>query len=177
MTPEKAQFTVDDVHDLYHLLDDLAVEIWLDGGWAVDALLGEQTRPHDDIDIVIESGDVSRLREALEARGYREVLRDDSRPINFVLSDTGREAGRIVDFHVIVLDAEGNGDYGDEKAAFPAWGLTGTGQIGGLAVRCLSLELLVQFHQGYPLRDKDFHDVARLCEKFSIPLPEQYWQR
>lgn len=30
------------------------MRVWLDGGWGVDALLGRQTRPHDDMDIVIE---------------------------------------------------------------------------------------------------------------------------
>lgn len=140
----------------------------------MDALLGEQTRPHDDIDIVIEQNNVQTLRDALEARGYTEVIRDDSRPINFVLSDTGREAGRIVDFHVIVLDEHGNGNYGDDKAAFPAWGLRGKGIIAGLAVQTLSPRLLVDFHQGYTLRDKDYHDIPRICEKFGIDLPEPY---
>ena len=167
-------FTNEDVHDFYKLLDDLNIRIWLDGGWAVDALLGEQTRPHDDIDIVIEQQDVQTLRDALEARGYTEVIRDDSRPINFVLSDTGREAGRIVDFHVIVLDADGNGDYGDDEGVFPAWGLTGKGTIAGLEVQTLSPQLLVNFHQGYDLRDKDYHDIPRLCEKFGLVLPEVY---
>ena len=174
MTTEAPQFTSADIHEFYKLLDELGIEVWLDGGWAVDALLGEQTRPHDDVDIIVEQKDVNALRTALEARGYREVIRDDTRPINFVLSDTGREAGRIVDFHVVVLDADGNGDYGEEKAAFPAWGLTGTGTIDGLNVRTLSPALLVQFHQGYTLRDKDFSDIPRLCEKFNIPLPDAY---
>lgn len=171
---DKPLFTIGDVHNFYALLDELGIELWLDGGWAVDALLDEQTRPHDDIDIVIEQKDVKPLRDALEARGYSETIRDDSRPINFVLSDTGREAGRIVDFHVIVLDDEGNGDYGDDKSAYPAWGLTGKGVIDGLKVRTLSPKLLVQFHQGYELRDKDYHDIPRICEKYGIDLPEGY---
>jgi lincosamide nucleotidyltransferase A/C/D/E len=27
---------------------------WLDGGWGVDALLDEQTRPHADVDLVVD---------------------------------------------------------------------------------------------------------------------------
>jgi len=38
----------------------LGIEIWLDGGWGVDALLGEQTRPHEDLDIVVEQGSTNR---------------------------------------------------------------------------------------------------------------------
>jgi lincosamide nucleotidyltransferase A/C/D/E len=40
-----------DVIDLYATLENLGVEIWIDGGWGVDALLGEQSRPHQDLDI------------------------------------------------------------------------------------------------------------------------------
>jgi len=38
--------------DLLQLFESAGIEVWLDGGWAVDALLGEQTRPHKDVDIV-----------------------------------------------------------------------------------------------------------------------------
>jgi len=40
------------VNELLGLFERLRIHVWLDGGWAVDALLGEQTRPH--LDIVIE---------------------------------------------------------------------------------------------------------------------------
>jgi lincosamide nucleotidyltransferase A/C/D/E len=41
--------TAEDVIELYTGLDDVGVEVWIDGGWGVDALLGEQTRPHADL--------------------------------------------------------------------------------------------------------------------------------
>jgi len=44
---------------------------------AVDALLGRQTRSHDDLDVV-PFNDVPRLRALLESHGYRDVLRDDT---------------------------------------------------------------------------------------------------
>jgi lincosamide nucleotidyltransferase A/C/D/E len=43
-------------------LEKLGIEIWVDGGWGVDALLGEQTRPHKDLDIAIQQKDVPQLR-------------------------------------------------------------------------------------------------------------------
>jgi lincosamide nucleotidyltransferase A/C/D/E len=46
----------------------LGINIWIDGGWGVDALLGAQTRPHKDLDIAIEERDVAGLSAALEAR-------------------------------------------------------------------------------------------------------------
>ena len=27
------------------------IDVWLDGGWGVDALLGKETREHDDLDV------------------------------------------------------------------------------------------------------------------------------
>ncbi len=57
--------TAADVIDLYAQLGDLGIQVWIDGGWGVDALLGEQTRPHGDLDIVIQQEDVPRLRELL----------------------------------------------------------------------------------------------------------------
>ena len=52
--------------------------------------------------------------------------------------------------------------------------LTGEGVIGGLRVRCTDPEWLVRFHTGYPLREKDRHDVAALCARFGLELPETY---
>ena len=47
--PEKLMTSID-VIDCYTTLENLGIEIWVDGGWGVDALLGEQTRPHKDLD-------------------------------------------------------------------------------------------------------------------------------
>ena len=51
-----------DVINLYTTLEKLGVEIWVDGGWGVDALLGEQTHPHKDLDIAIGQKKVLILR-------------------------------------------------------------------------------------------------------------------
>jgi lincosamide nucleotidyltransferase A/C/D/E len=81
-----------------------------------------------------------------------------------------------IDVHVIVFDAQGNGVYGpvSNGQMYPAASLTGTGSIAGTAVRCISQEWMIQFHSGYTLADKDFRDVSVLCEKFGIPLSEEY---
>jgi len=167
------RFSAQDVIELYTMLEQQGIDIWIDGGWAVDALLGEQTRPHEDLDIVIQQKDVPGLRELLEGRGYRDVPRDDTSPWNFVLGD---DAGHLVDFHVIVFDAQGNGLYGppERGVMYPAESLTGQGVIGGLDVRCISPEWLVKFHTGYELQASDYHDVTALCAKFGIDLPDEY---
>jgi lincosamide nucleotidyltransferase A/C/D/E len=164
-----------DVISLYSDLQKLSINIWVDGGWGVDALLGEQTRPHKDLDIAIQQQDIPRLRAFLEARGYKETKIEDARPWNFVLGD---ENGREIDVHVIVLDKEGNGIYGpvENGQLYPSASLSGKGVIQGEIVRCISAEWAVKFHSGYELKAKDFVDVSALCKKFGLDLPEEYAQ-
>lgn len=169
MTPE-SHFSQADLLDFLVNVEKIGVPIWLDGGWAVDALLHEQTRLHSDVDIVVEKRHVAGLRQFLESQGYIDVPRDDTSDFNFVLGD---QTGHLVDFHVIELDSDGNGRY-SAAAIYPAASLTGLGKIGYREVRCISVEWLIQFHTGYPLRQSDYHDVTRLCAKFDLPLPEQY---
>jgi lincosamide nucleotidyltransferase A/C/D/E len=52
----------DNVIDLLKKAEQINVDVWLDGGWGVDALLGQQTRPHNDIDIFIQRKDTYRER-------------------------------------------------------------------------------------------------------------------
>jgi lincosamide nucleotidyltransferase A/C/D/E len=166
--------TAADVHALLDLVASLGIRIWLDGGWAVDACLGIQTRRHADVDIVVEERHLAKLVDALRERGYGPVARDDTRAWNFVLGDG---AGHEVDFHVVVLDETGVGRYGPPEAgepAYPAGSLAGHGTIENRPVDCLTPEWLVRFHTGYPLAPKDLADVRALCERFAIPLPDEY---
>jgi lincosamide nucleotidyltransferase A/C/D/E len=166
--PNIEQMTSQDVVDFLELCSQHSVDIWIDGGWGVDALLGEQTRPHLDLDIALRHADVPKLRALLEARGYRDVLRDDTRDCNFVMSDT---KGHVVDFHSFTFDEAGNHIFGVE---YPFESLTGKGSIAGRPVRCVSAEWIVEFHTGYDLDENDLHDVLALHERFGIPIPHDY---
>jgi lincosamide nucleotidyltransferase A/C/D/E len=163
-----------DVRNLCQQLDSLGIPVWVDGGWAVDALLGKQTRPHDDLDIVVEQQHLPRLCEHLTRKGYADVARDDTSPWNFVLGD---DQGRRIDIHVIsFFDDAGNGIYGpvENGVSFPIGSLTGKGMVDGYAVNCIAPEHLVKFHTGYELDKNDFLDVRALCEKFDIEMPDEY---
>jgi len=162
-----------DVVAFLDLVESLGIRVYVDGGWAVDAALGEQTRPHGDLDIAVERRYAVPLGDALRERGYSGVPRPDTRPWNFVLGD---DAGHRIDFHVIDFDAEGNGmlgppEYGD---VYPAGSLTGVGVIDGREVGCVTPEWQVRFHTGYTVDDGDWHDVSRLCARFDIPIPADY---
>jgi lincosamide nucleotidyltransferase A/C/D/E len=167
------KMTPADVINLYEKWEALGIKVWIDGGWGVDALLGGQTRPHGDLDIVVQQKDIPRLRGFLEGQGYKETKLLEAKPWNFVL---GGENGQEIDIHVIVLDGQGNGLYGpaEKGAQYPSASLAGAGSIGGHDVRCISAEYMVKFHSGYALRDRDFKDVPALCEKFGLEYPAEY---
>ena len=54
--------------------------------------------------------------------------------------------------------------------------LAGRGTITGTPVRCEAPEWALRWHTGYPPRPVDRHDVTRLCERFGLPLPDD-WPR
>lgn len=158
---------------LLDLLADHDVRVWLDGGWAIDACLGYQTRRHSDLDIVIEDRHLPTAVAVLREHGYRPVPRDGTSPWNFVLADRD---GHEVDFDVITIDASGNGIYGPAENGqfYPAEALTGTGMINGRRVDCFSPAWLVVFHTGYEVDADDWADVSALCQRFGIPIPDDY---
>jgi len=50
-----------DVIEILGWLADAGVAVWLDGGWGVDALIGEQTREHKDLDLIVRDDRVACL--------------------------------------------------------------------------------------------------------------------
>ena len=168
MSKTDPEMTASDVIEIALLLDQNRIDVWIDGGWGVDALLGAQTRAHSDLDIAIRHRDVSLLRTLLEARGYKDAPRNDTRDCNFVLGD---DLGHQVDVHTYEFDAAGNHVYG---IAYPAESLTGTGSVNGYSVRCISPEWMVKFHTGYEPDENDYRDVRALCQRFGIEMPSEY---
>ena len=158
-----------DVLEIVSSLGGAGIAVWLDGGWGVDALLGEETRAHDDLDVVMAIALWDAAREALRARGFGLTV--DELPTRCVLRDLG---DRRIDMHPVVFDAEGVGlqrqpDGSDFR--YPPEGLAGMGTIAGRPVRCLTPELQLRCHLGYEPDDEDVHDMRLLCARFGMPLP------
>ena len=160
--------TAHDVIAFVDMLNRHHIGVIIDGGWGVDALLGVQTRPHEDLDIAVEHKDVPQIRVLLEAKGYVDQPRDDTRDCNFVLGDA---QGHLIDFHSYTFDAEGNHIFG---VAYPHTSLQGTGSILGHPVQCITPEWMVDFHTGYELDENDYHDVKLLCQRYDIEIPAEY---
>ncbi|WP_410588194.1 nucleotidyltransferase domain-containing protein [Amycolatopsis sp. lyj-23] len=144
------------------------IEVWIDGGWCVDALLGRRTREHDDLDVAVSRPEVSRLRECLAALGYAAESRAGATEWNFVLARSG---GGSVDVHVFEFDADGNHIHGIE---YPNDSFSGVGVLGGEQVRCISPERMFQFKTAYPPAAKDLLDVRAMSARFGFALPASH---
>jgi lincosamide nucleotidyltransferase A/C/D/E len=151
-------------------LERAGIAAWLDGGWGVDALLGEETRPHGDLDLILGSADTAAVRRALAPLGFAE--RPGGSAVNFVLVDA---RGREVDVHAVSFDARGYGAFAlpdGRRWPFPPSAFAGRGRVGGREVRCLSAEAQVQCHgQGYAPAEQDLRDMERLQQRFGVVLP------
>ena len=163
-----------DVVDLVSRLEAAGISIWLDGGWGVDALVAEQTRPHSDLDIVARLDQTDAIIEALRPAGLTISL--DDRPTRLVVADA---MDRRIDLHPVVFDPGGSarqigaGANGGD-AVYSADGFGGQGWVSGRAVQCLTPQLLVMHHLGYKPLAKDWHNVRTLCERFGLPIPASY---
>lgn len=145
----------------------LAVVDWLEargavhvitGGWAVDALVGRATRPHRDLDVIVEAGACDGLARWLRGRGYEAVA--DWLPIRIEL-----RRGRCgVDLHPMKVDGRGDGvqaGFGTQVFEHRAADRT-RGRIGGRRVVVATAARLMELHRGYEPRPEDLHDIALL---------------
>jgi lincosamide nucleotidyltransferase A/C/D/E len=168
----KPEMTSSALVELLRLIEEASIAVWLDGGWGVDALLKTQTRPHEDVDIILRVSDVPELREILGRRGF--AVKEGSPPNSFVLASG---SGLEVDVHAVVFDEDGNGVYhmqNGEDWIYPAEGFTGQGVVESRRVNCLSAKTQVLCHaHGYPPMEKDFRDMELLQEHFGVELPPQ----
>ena len=83
--PEMSSF---DLIELLRLINEASIDVWLDGGWGVDALLQTQTRPHKDVDLVLPVADVPfyeliigvilKVREIVQISGVGEFIQIDN---------------------------------------------------------------------------------------------------
>lgn len=167
---------------IYRRLLSESVQVWLTGGWGIDALLQEQTRPHKDLDIIMLLDDVVRMREVLAQDGYQlEKLWSENSwvkdgfgaetPTAFVLRDSD---GRQIDAHAIRIDDQGNGIpawNNEEGLFFKMEDFAGGGIIAGVEVRCITPAMQVVCHTGYDLPDFQIRDMKLLCQRFGIGYP------
>lgn len=159
-------------------VESLDVGVWVGGGWGVDALVGMQSRPHADLDLVVARPDCGVIQVALEPLGLiHDTWVEPGLPARIVLRTA---AGHQVDLHPVVFDEVGNGWQplgAGAWAEYEAEGLAGLGSIEGRPVRCLTPELQLRHHLGYPLDDDDRHDLRILATYYGLAVPPSLLDR
>jgi lincosamide nucleotidyltransferase A/C/D/E len=151
------------------LLAAAEVRVWVAGGWGVDALLGRQTRRHCDVDLIIgeDGSHYQQVAQVLAREGFRFAATYHSPGIPIPCCHVWRhDGGHKVEVLPVPLHA-------------PPFAVDGTdvgqpfteGSIDGRTVPCLSAELQLLLHTGYPQREIDNEDVALL--RAFLDLPER----
>ncbi|MEV0724711.1 hypothetical protein AB0I37_18255 [Micromonospora purpureochromogenes] len=151
-----------DADEVTALLTEFAahgLRAWVAGGWAVDAVVGRQTRPHADLDLAVDAAQQAEVLALLHRLGFAVTV--DWLPVRAELTAPD---GRRVDLHPVAFRSDGSGvQEGLDGASFgyAADGFA-AGTIGGRPVPCLSVAQQLRFREGYPPRAVDRHDIALL---------------
>ena len=159
------------------------IQVWLTGGWGIDALLGLQTRPHHDLDVHHAGG---RRESACwsswtdQGYTYKELWEENlwTEDANGTRMETAfflRDAdGREFDAHAMRLDEQGNGIPAWEKAEgfiFTPQYLAEEGTVAGYPVRCMSAEYQMVSHTGYELPEKQSAGSGEAAREVRSSLP------
>jgi lincosamide nucleotidyltransferase A/C/D/E len=155
--------------ELCESLEAAGVRYWVIGGWGVDALLGRETRPHKDLDILAMRDDLAKLRGMLESQRLTVTkVWKESRwiedlgepwPTAFVADDS---VGRAVDVHLISVLPDGTFvQHYDNPWPFPE-PFNAAGIIAGRTVPCVSVDAQLKMHVGYTLPGEQLIDLELL---------------
>lgn len=177
MTPigEQAEAQLRVLRELGRLLSPLRIRYWLRGGWAVDFLLGQITRPHADLDVVMWARHRGRVRTALLVNGF-QMTRETEVQIDFT------QAGQEISCVFLVRDPTGNivthgiPNWIWRPEALPLRQLS----LHGTSVHVVSPQQLLDEKEGYeqgtgrPPRPKDLESMDRLRHITSAKTIAQY---
>ena len=147
------------------------IKVYLDGGWGVDALLGRETRIHNDIDLFVELKNYHDYIHIIKQHGFDEVPMEYTTDSHTVWKD---DKQRIIDLHCFEYIDDG---ILYEGSVFPTETFSGSGEIGDITISCIEPLSQVMFHLGYEHDENDIHDVMLLCEEFQIAVPDEYKEK
>jgi lincosamide nucleotidyltransferase A/C/D/E len=165
----RPQLTLGDIVEIAAVLDRADGRWWLAGGWGIDALVGAETRPHGDLDVVLERSAMESAIAALREAGFGPRRRNTGTTYHHVPGSLmpDREEmqdarGRTVDLHPV--------DAGTWLASTPVDQPFAAGAIAGHAFPCLSADAQRAVRLNYQHSEKDAADLARIRV---LPEPEE----
>ena len=157
------------VADVVDVATDLAVEVWLRGGWAMDFYLGEVTRDHLDVDWFVWADAMPGLVGELLRRGWTDLAEHPPEHQRDIVRGDVEMGFAPLTSAPDGCPAVGGGPW--RGARFPEQMLTAAvdGWLDGVRCRVIDPAAQVEIKQmmpvwapGRPRRSKDAIDVARL---------------
>lgn len=158
----------EEVLRVLELAEIASIPLVVAGGWAVDALLGWQTRPHGDLDLAINRSYLLRFLGILSRIGYGLIDSVNANDKSFIL-DNG--VGHQIEIHIYNRDEKGRIVSG---TFYPSDSLTGQGKIGHLKVSCIAPEWLIDSYSEKEINEKTLQDIKYLANLFRLPLPIEF---
>ncbi len=158
----------EEVLRVLELADIASIPLVVAGGWAIDALLGWQTRSHKDLDLAINRAYLTRFLGIISRIGYGLIEDAHADDRCFVL-DNG--AGHQIEIHVYSRDDKGRIVSGTR---YPNNALTGQGKIGHLKVSCMDPDWLIDSYSEKEINEKTLQDLKYVSNLFRVPLPVEF---
>ncbi len=173
----RGEVTEREVMDMSGALEDAGVPFWLAGGWGVDALVGHQTRRHDDIDIVVDdfANYAGTARAVFESLGFEmrhemhfalwmpdrwQMADNQLRVVDLLSIDWGKLAAALGVAAEVAREAHDRlGKSGGDDLSCRVFS---QGRVGGQSVPCLSVEAQLLYHSGFEPSRAQRHDIALL---------------
>ena len=160
--PRNLQLRV--IHELTTVLQEAEIPHWLFGGWVVDFLVGEITRPHSDVDLIVWLPDAPVFRLLLARQDYTEL----PSPSGPELDARFRKQSQLVEV-MFVHEREDGETYWDHWHLPPGSLAARHGRVGEIFCPVINPKVLLDCKEEYlrqsngpSERDKHLQDVARL---------------
>lgn len=171
-------FPAENVIYIYEYLLSKNIQTIIDGGWAVDAVVGKQTRIHSDLDLIISIDKIDLVKSVLLEVGFFVNKEETEIPNRLVMVD--EEKKLVIDFHLVEFSKDGsgiqkltNGIYFYSKE-----GLSGFGKIFDKKVRCLSVgeQIRCRKEKNYSFKDYDrFRNGGINADLHDLNILEMYY--
>jgi hypothetical protein len=159
--------TLDSLAELFALLEQAGLQFWLAGGWAVDFHAGRVTRPHSDVDLVVDHADKEELHALLLDAEFKVV--EDSEPDAEMTYQ--RDNFKVDLSFVVELDDGTVVSPGWEHWPWPPGSLSsGISQLSGVSCHVVSASTLLTSKRDY---EAHVGDEPRPCDLADIQVLER----